>query len=162
MTANTKQFQAIPHNGTSGVVHVPLASSAVIKKGNYVYQVAGTYTCSGDAGVGYALGECMKDVDETAGDVVCPIKLDPAVKVIWLDNGVGADAVALSTHFQKIVYWKNDHTVTGVAAAGAYPGSVAGILWDVDTARGEVAVEPRKLHLDYAGTGPSASTYGIP
>jgi len=162
MAANMVQYGANPRSGRRGTIEVPLASAAAIKTGNKVYQVAGTYTCSGDAAVGYCLGTCVADVDQAAGDVYCSIDLGRMIDLEWVDNGAGADAVALSTHFQCVVYWKNDHTVTGVAAAGAYPGSLAGILWDEDTARGLVAIERRTLHLDYAGTGPSASTYGVP
>jgi hypothetical protein len=162
MAANTSQYSALPSKGRRGTIEVPLAASAVIKAGNKVYQVAGTHTCSGNAAVGFCLGTCVRDCDQTAGDINCTIDLGKMIDLEWVDNGAGADAVALSTHFQMIVYWKNDHTVTGVKAASAYPGNVAGILWDEDTARGTVAIERRTLHLDYAGTGPSASTYGIP
>lgn len=162
MAANTTQYGANPQYGARECIEVPLAANAVIKAGNKVYQVAGTYTCSGDAAVGFCLGTAVRDVDQTGTDVNCPINLEKPIVLEWVDNGVGADAVALTTHFQCLVYWKNDHTVTGVAAAGAYPGSIAGILWDVDTGRGLVGIERRRLHLDYAGTGPSASTYGVP
>lgn len=162
MAANTVQFGANPQYGRRGTIEVPLASSAAIKAGNKVFQVAGTYTCSGSSAVGFCLGTCVHDVDQSAGDVNCVIDLGHMVDLEWVDNGAGADAVALSTHFQAIVYWKNDHTVTGVAVAADYPGNVAGILWDVDSGRGLVAIERRRLHLDYAGTGPSATTYGVP
>jgi hypothetical protein len=163
MAANTSQYGANPQTGRWHRIEVPLASNAVIKAGNKVYQTAGAYTCTGDAGAGkICLGTCLRDVDQTGTDVNCPIDLGRGVDIEWVDNGAGADAVAMSTHFQCIVYWKNDHTVTGVAAAGGYPGAVAGILWGVDSGRGLVAIERRSLHLDYAGSGPSATTYGVP
>ena len=163
MAANTTQYGPNPRDGRFTTIEVPLASSAVIKAGNKVFKTINAYTCSGDASVGkVCLGTAIRDVDQTAGDANCPIDTGMTIQIEWVDNGAGADAITMANHFQKVCYWKNDHTVTGVAAAGAYPGGIAGIVWDVDSTRGLVAIERRSLHLDYAGTGPSASTYGVP
>ncbi len=154
-SANTAQFVNSPPRGVIPRLEIPLASGAAIKQGNGVYHVDGTYTCSGDADAGVFLGLAEKDVDQAAGDVNCPIELEQPIPVIWLKNGTSSDALVIATHFQKLVYWKDDHTLTGLKGSKVYP---AGIFWGFDPADStRVALEVRRYRNNAVGT-----EYGMP
>ena len=147
IAANTSHFVKIGQFEVLDMIHPTLASGVAIKKGNMVFDVAGTATVSGVADAGCCLGRCEKDVDQSAGDVVVPVDLLKRIPCIWLANGTSGNAVVLATHFQKLVYFYNDHTATGLK--GSY--KVAGICWDVSADGTFVLVELLRQHNNALG-----------
>jgi hypothetical protein len=132
---------------------MPLVASASVKQGNMVGAKLGTYTAEGltvtTGPTSHApLGMALADASQANGDSV-EVNLGRRVRIDYLDNDT-VDACVLATHFQKVVFWKNDHTVSAVDQGLG----VAGILWDVDSVNG-VGVELKAFHYSAAGlSGP--------
>jgi hypothetical protein len=143
-SANTAVYVNNPPTGVLTRLDMPLASTAAIKKGNAVYHVDGTFTCSGNADGGVFLGVAEKDVDEAEGDVNCPIDLRTTIPIQYWTNGTSSDAITDATHFQKLVYWKDDHTLTGLKSSRTFP---AGVCWGLDPRDStRVMLEARRFH----------------
>ncbi len=85
------------------------------------------------------VGLFQADLDNSAGAtaVPVPVRLNREVKLTWLENDTGSNAITVAGHLLSNQYLLDDHTVTAASAGNSHSGTV----WIVDGQTGQVAVE---------------------
>jgi hypothetical protein len=69
--------------------------------------------------------------------------------VWYFTNGSSSAAITNATHFQKLVYWGNDHVLTGLKGSKTW---TAGICWGLDPKDStRVMIEPKAIHNNALG-----------
>jgi hypothetical protein len=118
-------------------INIPLASGAIVYRGNEVGVVSGTFTCNNlAAGTAAApmvpIGMPLEDADQSL-DYDVPIELKEPVELEWFDNG---NSLTQASNFLTKVYFSDSHTVTSVNHSGISYYPLAGIVWQVDSIKG--------------------------
>lgn len=85
------------------------------------------------------IGLFQQDVDNSAGSASVPVatRLNREVKLTWLENDTGSDAITVASHLLSNQYLLDDHTVTAASAGNSHSGTI----WVVDAQTGQVGVE---------------------
>lgn len=146
MAANTVTRVKARRKPISNIT-VPLKSGVALKQGNVAGSVPGTHTCAemGNVASMIPLGFVVESKSQPAGDPAVEIELFEKGQLEYLDNGTNTNEIVLATHFMKLAFWLNDHTLTILSGDGAGTFyACAGRIFDVDPLYG-VGILPKHL-----------------